>query len=73
MEEKKEAKEEVLKNQEEWDQEEVVVRGKVGRVVEKEVTISVPWIDPGTENVTSLSTTLATFPLPTTSSWSHSS
>ena len=45
MEEKKEAKEEVLKNQEEWDQEEVVGRvGKVARVVEKEGTISVPWI-----------------------------
>ena len=43
MEEKKEAKEEVLKNQEEWDQEEVVGKGKVARVVGKEVTISVPW------------------------------
>ena len=44
MEEKKEAKEEVLKNREEWDQEEVVGKGKVARVVGKEVTISVPWI-----------------------------
>ena len=29
-------------NQEEWDQEEVVGRGKVARVVDKEVTFSVP-------------------------------